>query len=42
VTARSVAYALLVTGKPPKSWQATLKTVLTQIDGQANTVGEEI
>jgi hypothetical protein len=42
VTARSVAHAFLVTGKPPKSWHATLKTVVTHIDGQANTVSKEI
>jgi hypothetical protein len=42
VTARSVANAFLITGKPPKNWHATMKTVVTHIDGQANTVGEEI
>jgi len=42
VTARSVASAFLVTGKPPKTWHATMKTVVTHIGGQANTVSEEI
>jgi hypothetical protein len=36
-----MAHALLVTGKPPECWQATLKTV-THIDGQANTISEDI
>jgi len=42
VTARSVAHAFLAAGKPPRNWHAALKTVVTHIDGQANTVGEEI
>ena len=42
VTARSVAHAFLVSGKPPGSWHAALKILSTHIDGRADTVGEEI
>ncbi len=41
-TARSVASAFLISGKPPRSWHATMKTLITHLDGQSNTVGEEI
>lgn len=42
VTARSVAHAFLATGKPPKHWHAAVRMVTTHIDGQADTVGEEV
>ncbi len=41
-TAHSVASAFLINGKPPRSWHTTAKTVVTHLDGQSHTVGEEI
>ena len=40
-TARSVAKAFLMTRKAPKGWHASTKTVVTHLNGQANTVSEE-
>ncbi len=42
VMARSVANAFLSTGKAPKNWRATEKTVVIHVKGQANTVSEQI
>jgi hypothetical protein len=41
-TARSVARTFLVTGKAPRGWHASTKNVITHVNGQANTVTEEI
>ena len=40
--ARSVAKAFLVTGKAPKRWRGSTKTVVTHANGATNTVSEEI
>jgi hypothetical protein len=40
--ARSVANTFLLTKKAPKSWLAASKTAVTHVNGQTNTVTEEI
>ena len=41
-TARAVAQTFLLTKKAPKNWRATSKMAVTHVNGQANTVTEEI
>ena len=41
-TARAAAKAFLITRKAPNGWHASTKTVVAHVNGQANTVSEEI